>query len=375
VNAGSGINAFNFAKFLKDEGFCVTLMTFNRNLKLKSRENLEGVPFFRIPYFNKNIVLKLLSLIFIIPNYILCILKHNIILIYGGHIIGYELIILFSKLFGKKVIFQSLLLKEDDLDTILRRRPIFIRSLYLYIFKIIDIYFSINSEFTRRYLSHIDLTQKIFESPQGLNTGIFFPVNQEKRNKLRGKLKLPKDKFVIITCGFLVNRKGFEEIFRRLEKINIPFLYVIVGDYKVSNGHFLSKFQDEMDTIHKSGLTSLKNKILFTGPKTNIHQYYQCADVFLLNSVREGLPNVLLEAMASGIVPVVRNLPGVTNFITFHNENALVFENGDQMEVYLLELFNNVEKREYLSKNAEKTIVQNASFNIVTEKLFTKLAE
>ena len=47
----------------------------------------------------------------------------------------------------------------------------------------------------------------------------------------------------------------------------------------------------------------------------HIEHYYRAADVFALPTAREGLPNVLLEAMASGVPPVITRLDGVTDWI------------------------------------------------------------
>ena len=104
--SGSGINAFQFARFLRMEGERTTLLTFNRNLKLKAKEIIDGVLLKRIPYFNRNMLTKILSMFIIFPAYLVNILRHDIILIYGAHVIGYQLIILCGKFFRKEIIFR-----------------------------------------------------------------------------------------------------------------------------------------------------------------------------------------------------------------------------------------------------------------------------
>ena len=100
--SGSGINAFYFARFLNQQGNLAVLLTFNRNLTLNRRENIEGVPIHRITYFNNNTLTKILSLVFIFPAYLVHVIKNNVVIIYGAHIIGFQAIILLCKVFNRK---------------------------------------------------------------------------------------------------------------------------------------------------------------------------------------------------------------------------------------------------------------------------------
>jgi glycosyltransferase involved in cell wall biosynthesis len=60
-----------------------------------------------------------------------------------------------------------------------------------------------------------------------------------------------------------------------------------------------------------------------------IEEVYRAADVLLLPSTREGLPNVVLEAMASGLACVVSRLPGVTEPLIADGESGLLIEPDD----------------------------------------------
>jgi len=196
---------------------------------------------------------------------------------------------------------------------------------------------------------------------------------KSEKIKLRKKLNLPENKFIIISVGYLIKRKGFVEIFETLNKLNIPFLYVIVGDYKVPKSHYLYKKNQKMEDLYNLGKKLLSAQVLFTGQKENVNEYLQSADIFLLNSFKEGLPNVLLEAMACGITPIVRNIIGVNNYITFHKKNALVFENKEQMSELIVEIYKNKKMRDELANNSQRTIMNNYSFKSIYEKLSIKL--
>lgn len=59
----------------------------------------------------------------------------------------------------------------------------------------------------------------------------------------------------------------------------------------------------------------LGERVFWHGFSFNIMGELQTGDVFLLASLREGLPNTQLEAMAAGLLPIVRNVGGVREVI------------------------------------------------------------
>ena len=61
-----------------------------------------------------------------------------------------------------------------------------------------------------------------------------------------------------------------------------------------------------------------------------IEQFYRAADVLIFPSTREGLPNVVLEAMASGLPCVVSRLPGVTDSLVTDGVDGMLVEPGDR---------------------------------------------
>ena len=65
----------------------------------------------------------------------------------------------------------------------------------------------------------------------------------------------------------------------------------------------------------KAARRGVGDRLVFVEAEEHIEHYYRAADVFALPTAREGLPNVLLEAMASGVPPVITRLEGVTDWI------------------------------------------------------------
>jgi len=370
-NAGGGRNALYFAKNISNKNIKASILSLNQNITLSSKSLVDSVPIYRIPYFKYNIITKILSLFFIISYYIFFIIKSDIIIIYGNNNILYELIIFFGWLLNKKVVFRSTMLKDDDVSKLVNKNKhlkLFRKKLFNSIYG----YFSLSPKFTESYFNVFKNNVKIFESSQGVETSIFFPVSEIEKNKIRRKLNLPENIVIIISVGYLIKRKGYEQIFEVLNQIKLPFLYVIVGDYHVPADHYLSRKNKEMSYLFDYSKKLLGNKILFTGPKDNVNEYLQSSDIYLINSKKEGLPNALLEAMACGICPISNNIAGLNNYILFDEKNCLIFNDSIEMQNIISDSITNNTKRKQLANNASAFINENCTLDKVSQKFIKR---
>ncbi|MCK4343691.1 MAG: glycosyltransferase family 4 protein, partial [Bacteroidales bacterium] len=153
-------------------------------------------------------------------------------------------------------------------------------------------------------------------------------------------------------------------------QLKIPFLYVITGDFEVGKSHYLYHLTEQMKHLHNHGYYTLREKILFTGPRENVNEYLQASDIFLLNSKREGVPNALLEAMACGILPVIKSIRGIDKYITLNRKNALIFNHPGEMEELILEVNKDRSLINRLSRNASNEMAKKLSFEVVFNKIF-----
>jgi len=179
---------------------------------------------------------------------------------------------------------------------------------------------------------------------------------------------------VIISVGYVLERKGLREIFNCLAKLSeCDFLYIVVGDYSPNENHYLYSSQKEMKSIYQYGMDILGNKILFTGSVENVHEYLQLSDIFVLNSSNEGMPNVLLEAMATGLATIVRHLEGVDGYISIDQKNSIVVNESKSLYSALEELLYSVNERQRLSRNATIHIKENFSLKSVAKRIVSKI--
>jgi len=105
---------------------------------------------------------------------------------------------------------------------------------------------------------------------------------------------------IIIAAGRLAPWKGFSTL---IEAISIlhkrrPVRLLILGD-----GPQKSELKNMVDDY------ALSDYVEFAGYVTNPLKYFKKSDVFVLSSLVEGMPNVLVEAMMCGCTPVSTNCP------------------------------------------------------------------
>ena len=71
----------------------------------------------------------------------------------------------------------------------------------------------------------------------------------------------------------------------------------------------------------------IQDHVTLPGWQSDVRGYFEAMDVFALSSRREGLPNVLLEAMALEVPVVATRIAGIPRLIR-DEENGLLVEAG-----------------------------------------------
>lgn len=117
------------------------------------------------------------------------------------------------------------------------------------------------------------------------------------------------DSKVIVTVANLKPQKNPKDFFEIAESVindfsDVFFIYAGGGEKKIEDYY--------KDLIIKKGI---EKRCIITGWIDNVKEVYKAADIFLLTSLWEGLPRSLVEAMASGVVPVCYETDGVSDII------------------------------------------------------------
>lgn len=111
------------------------------------------------------------------------------------------------------------------------------------------------------------------------------------------------------------------------------------------------------------------NQVEVTGWVDDIRTSYTAAKVFVAPMfIGTGLQNKLLEAMAIG-VPCVTTTLANNALGAKQNEEILIANDAESFRDKIMELLNNQEKSEYITKNAKRFVADNYDWKPVTRKL------
>jgi glycosyltransferase involved in cell wall biosynthesis len=195
-----------------------------------------------------------------------------------------------------------------------------------------------------------DLTIHIV--PNGVDVQKFRPAGSLDRN---GPVRL-------LYVGRLTYQKGVDVFIQALNRLDskIQFQVEIVGD-----GNARPPLER---MVQRFGLV---DRLHFTGwlNRAEIPQRYQQADIFVLPSRDEGMANVILEAMASGLPVIATSIAGNRELVQ-HGKNGLLVRPDDpeQLADALLELINESELRQHMGFSGRALVERGYSWRQIAQQ-------
>ena len=136
----------------------------------------------------------------------------------------------------------------------------------------------------------------------------------------KAALGLPAAGFVVGAVGRLSAEKGFDVLIRSIHALaarGLDVHLVIVGE-----GNERANLERLVRELH------LGDRVRLAGWQADVRGYFEAMDVFALSSLREGLPNVLLESMALEVPVVSTRVNGVPRLVQ-DGRNGFLVNAGD----------------------------------------------
>jgi len=333
---GAEQQALLLSEKLSEKGFDVQVLT--RHLKnLPGTDKVKGIPVYRqirvLPWrriFGPSYLISVLWFLFKKRHSYDIIHCH---ILYGFHSIAALILQFFS---GKKVVVK--VAATGPLSDFASLKKVMFGSFFLERLKKLDRIITICSQATIEASNEGFPPSQITRIPNGVNTDFFHPA--WKQQVQPGK---------IIFIGSLNPMKGVHlliECVARLKEENQQIKLEIIGD-----GQERSKLEDLTSAL---GIT---NMVRFYGEIRDVRKHLQEAELFVLPSFSEGLPNVILEAMATGL-PVISTRTGGIPDIIEDGINGLLVEprNIDQLCEAVNRVLGNRALAQQLALKARETI-------------------
>ncbi|MBC7696709.1 MAG: glycosyltransferase [Burkholderiales bacterium] len=208
---------------------------------------------------------------------------------------------------------------------------------------------------------YISISKNVFENELKLNNIQTILINNwidtdhfKKSKKETDASSNTQLNFISVgTCSHLKRHFYILELVSSLKKLGCKVNYLHLGSGELEEDEkILAKHLNISDSVH------------FLGNQTKVLPYLQQSSFFLMPSEYEGLPISCLEAMATGTIPIVSDVPGLRDLVT--NElNGLVvdFNNLEMVTKQIINLFTNNSKRIELSENARFKVIENYSLS------------
>lgn len=234
------------------------------------------------------------------------------------------------------------------------------RNLFNFIHYLPDAYVTCGENMRDNLVNTCGFPGKIVVSvPTGVNSDFF---NVTGSREARMKYGLDMHSRVITNVGIMRRIKGHETTIKAAKKVieRVPDVYfLLVGDGP--RKEILEKLVKEM---------GISDRVIFTGFVNNIPEIYSFSDIAVLSSWSEGLPQSLLQAMASGVPVVATNVGGVPE-IVFDRETGILVEAGDHEALAdaTANLLNNAELSAQLAGRARNNVLKHHSVNAMLDKM------
>ncbi len=254
-------------------------------------------------------------------------------------------------------------LPEKGFKRVLRQN--FLRLLYSQLDCVVT-----SSDATRTHALSLGLKARTEVIPNGVNLQKFHPLAGEAKKALRRSLGLSEMDRIMITVGSIIPRKRIDLLLESWGTLSRRFHdlhFVLVGPRTDENDPKLSAFNKRLvELVNASGAG---NRVHFTGRVQNVELYLQAADLFVFASEREGMANVILEAMASGLPVVLTPHIGLPpDFGVPSHQYLLAESSSDSIVEVVSELIGNQERCHELALSGRKWVEVSMDLNCVLDR-------
>lgn len=201
-------------------------------------------------------------------------------------------------------------------------------------------------------------TKTIVYAPNAVN---IFDVEQIRswREAWRARLGVPPDAVLIIGVGRIAPQKNFGRFIEAIAEVRkyAPVSAIIVGR---DDGPL-------PELLERAAELGVQEIVRFLGQAPDAREVMCAADVFLLTSDYEGMPNVILEAMAAGLPCVSTRVNGVADLIDEGSSGFIADNNALALSKPLIELAANRELRLEMGAHARRSMEQRRPEIVVPE--------
>ncbi len=215
------------------------------------------------------------------------------------------------------------------------------------------------SEVLKELVAKIVPDMRIEVVPNGIDADQFCPVKDHNEKAfLRNQLGLPENAKIITLVGSIHPRKGSDllvQAWSDLVKSHSELHLVLIGPRYDQTRKELNEFRLTIENAIEGSENT--GNVHFLGNINNVGDYLKASDIFVFPSQKEGMPNAVLEAMATGLPLILTPFIGLSDdFGAPGQEYLLVNRSSSEIASAMQSLLNDDQLRKLLGKNARNWV-------------------
>ncbi len=221
----------------------------------------------------------------------------------------------------------------------------------------IDQFIAVSPQLVKDLKELVGISKPITLIQNGVDLERFSPG----KSNVRVELGIPADAFVALFVGRLETVKNVSGIIRAFRKLIYneecgQFRLVLAGD---------GTLREQL--ISEARALGIEDKVIFAGARNDIPELLRSADCLVLNSYSEGLPNVVLEAMACGLPIIATAVGSLPELLKGERGYLIDVNDSDALSVALRAMCFDVELRSDYAINARDYVSRYYSLGQMVE--------
>lgn len=212
-----------------------------------------------------------------------------------------------------------------------------------------DVLITLNREDYERARKHLRAKRVEYVPGVGLDTRLFAALSGDSQEK-RWELGFCPEDFLLLTVAEMTKNKNHSTVLRAIAQLKEAPEYEHIHYLICGRGEQRQALEKE------AGALGILDHVHFLGYRSDARELYDCCDLFIFLSHREGLSLAMMEAMSSAMAILCSKIRGNTDLID--DGVSGVFAKNDPVSVAedILELMKDPEKRKLLGQAAAEKV-------------------
>jgi glycosyltransferase involved in cell wall biosynthesis len=215
------------------------------------------------------------------------------------------------------------------------------------------------------------LPARVLQIPNGVDTDLFRPARGAEREEAREAFDLPQESLVVVTCSMLYPRKNLVALVRAAGAMKARPVCLGIAGPPGPDVAYLRELDEAIEELPEG----VEVRLLGSLDPDRLAELHRAADIYALVSRAEGMPNALLEGMATGLACVASDIPGPADVLAPGGGLLVPLDDDLLLARELDRLAADPVERRRMGQEARKLIEDRYSFTHIAERYRAVYAE